>query len=61
MQAASLEALFALGIFLFLPFLFFSALLEIVVGFLGQCRLHGSEYPGVAADWPQCDPGFDEG
>ena len=61
MQAAALEALFALCILLLLAFLLFSALFEIVIGFLGQCRLHGSEYPGVAAGWPQCDPGFDEG
>src|SRR5438105_402415 len=60
MQAAALEALFALGILLLLAFLLFSALLEIVVGFLGQCRLR-NEFAGVVAEWPQWDPGGEEG
>jgi hypothetical protein len=39
-QSPALEALFAFGILLLFPFLFLSAFLEVVVGFLGQCRLH---------------------
>ena len=57
MQTPALETLFAFGILLLLPFLFFSALLEVVVGFLGQCRLHGMGFPVVGAEWLQEGPG----